>query len=86
MFRTYGLPILAVIGLCVAIFTVVKGSRAVPAAPPVVQPTEAPYRQNVAGSGIVESATENIAIGPVVAGVVQKLFVKVGDSVRWAIR
>jgi HlyD family secretion protein len=82
MFRKFGLPILAVLGLCIAVMAVIKGNRPVPAAAPVVPPTEAPYRQNVAGSGIVESATENIAIGPVVPGVVMKLYVKVGDLVK----
>jgi multidrug resistance efflux pump len=45
-------------------------------------PAEAPYARNVAGAGIVESLSENIAIGPVVPGVVEALFIKVGDRVK----
>jgi multidrug resistance efflux pump len=48
----------------------------------VTQPPPAPYASYVAGAGLVEAATENIAIGTGVGGTVTDVFVKVGDRVK----
>ena len=82
MLRRYVLPLLAVVGVAFATWTVVTGSRPVPAAPPLVPPAQAPFASYVAGSGIIEASTHNIAVGTPVSGVVTELFVKVGDTVR----
>ena len=82
MIRKYLLPLLAVVGVVFAIWTVVTGSRPVPAAPPVTQPSPPPFASYVAGSGIIEPSTQNIAVGTHVSGVVTDLFVKVGDTVK----
>lgn len=82
MFRKFVLPLLAIVGVVFAVWTVMRGAQAVPPAQPVVAPTEAPFSRNVAGAGIVEAASENIAIGPVVPGVVMEVFVQVGDHVK----
>src|SRR4051794_18471843 len=82
MIRKILLPILAVVGVIFAIFTVVTGNRPTPAAPPVAQPSQANYDSYVAGAGIVEASTENIAIGATAPGVVTELFAKVGDRVK----
>ena len=82
MIRRYFLPLLAVVGVAFAIWTVVTGSRPVPAAPPVVPPAQAPFASYVAGSGIIEANTQNIAIGTHVSGVVTEILVKVGDTVK----
>jgi len=82
MIRRYFLPLLAVVGVAFAIWTVVTGSRPVPAAPPVVPPAQASFASYVAGSGIIEASTQNIAIGTHVSGVVTEIFVKVGDTVK----
>jgi HlyD family secretion protein len=82
MIRRYVLPLLAVVGVAFAIWAVVTGSRPVPAAPPVVPPSQAPFASYVAGSGIIEASTQNIAVGTHVSGVVTEIFVKVGDSVQ----
>lgn len=82
MLRRYFLPLLAVVGVAFAIWTVVTGSRPIPAAPPVVPPAQAPFASYVAGSGIIEASTQNIAVGTHVSGVVSEMFVKVGDSVK----
>ena len=36
----------------------------------------------MAGAGIVEASTENIAVGTFIPGVVTKVDVKIGDSVK----
>src|SRR5205085_899089 len=82
MIRKYFLPVLAGIGVILAIYTVHASMRAQPSAPPVADPSRSPYQMPVAGAGIVEASTENIAVGTMVPGVVDEIFVKIGDEVK----
>src|SRR3954469_11979534 len=82
MFRKILLPLLALIGVAFAIYTVKAGNKAVPVSKPVAEPALAPFPSYVAGSGLIESSTENIAVGTHVAGVVQEVLAKVGDTVK----
>src|SRR5215510_7396024 len=82
MIRKYIIPILAVIGVGFGIATVVSGNKVVPPAPPVAAPSQAPYATFVAGSGLVEASTENIAIGTEIAGVASKIYVGIGSRVK----
>jgi len=82
MIRKLILPFLSVIGLAVAIYTVRVGAMQPKPADAVAQPAESPYTNYVAGAGIVEAKSENIAIGTVVPGVVTKVFVQYGDEVK----
>jgi HlyD family secretion protein len=81
MIRKYVLPILAVIGVAIAVFMVKKGNETPPASKPVVQSARAPYTSYIFGPGIVEASTENIAIGTPVPGIVTAVYVKWGDRV-----
>ncbi len=81
MIRKYVLPLLAIIGVGVAIAMVILGNRA-PVVQPVVQSASAPFASYVFGSGIVESSTENIAMGTPVSGIVTAIYVKWGDRVK----
>src|SRR5262249_48521489 len=49
---------------------------------PVVVPVRSPFASYIAGAGMVESSTENIAIGTPVSGVVASIYVKWGDWVN----
>src|SRR5690349_20380082 len=82
MIRKYILPLIAIAGVIMAIYTVVHGQRPQPIAEPVASPSRAPFATYIAGAGIVEASTENIAIGTNVGGVVMDVFVKVGDPVK----
>ena len=82
MFSRYVLPTLAAVGVIFAVYSVVTGQRQVPPAQPVTEPAQPQYASYVAGAGIVEASTENIAVGTFVPGVVTEMFVKVGDSVK----
>ncbi len=82
MIFKYLLPFLAVLGMGFAIVTVVNGSKTIPSAQPVVDPTVMLFDSSVAGAGIVEANTENIAIGTLVAGVVSDVYVSVGNKVK----
>jgi HlyD family secretion protein len=82
MIRKYLLPLLAVAGIAFAIWTVVTSSRPIPEATPVAPPSSAPFTSFVAGAGIIEASTENIAIGTPIAGVVSEVSVAVGHTVQ----
>src|SRR6202163_3587192 len=82
MIRKYVLPLLAVIGVAVAIAMVIQGNRTAPVAQPVTQPASAPFSSYIFGPGIVEASTENIAVGTPVSGIVTAIYVKWGDRVK----
>jgi multidrug efflux pump subunit AcrA (membrane-fusion protein) len=82
MIRKYLLPLLAVIGVALAIAMVIEGNRPAPAAQLAAQPASAPFSSYVFGPGIVEASTENIAIGTPVSGIVTAIYVKWGDRVK----
>ena len=81
MIRSYALPLLAVLGLAVALAMVVEGNRTPPITPPVFQPAEAPFSSYIFGPGIVEASTENIAVGSPVSGIVTAVYVRWGEQV-----
>lgn len=82
MIRKYVLPLLAIVGVGIAIAMVIQGNHSQPAAQPVVQPAKAPFTSYIFGPGIVEASTENIAIGTPVSGIVTAVYVKWGDRVK----
>src|SRR5262245_14409829 len=82
MIHKYVTPILAVAGVGFGLATVLNGNKVIPPAPPVAEPSQAPYASFVAGSGIVEASTENIAIGTEIAGVVSKIYIEIGSHVK----
>jgi len=82
MIRKYLIPILAVAGIGFGIVTVARGNKVIPPAPSVAEPSKAPYQAFVAGSGIVDASTENIAIGTDIAGLVTKIYVQIGSRAK----
>jgi len=82
MIRKYGLPLLALIGVALAIAMVLTDNRNAPAAQPAVQPASAPFSSYIFGPGIVEASTENIAVGTPVSGIVTAVYAKWGDRVK----
>jgi multidrug efflux pump subunit AcrA (membrane-fusion protein) len=82
MFRKYVLPVLAALGVVLAISSVIHSNRPTPISPAVAEPVDSPFKDQIAGSGIVEASTENIAISAVVPGVVTELYVAYGDDVK----
>ena len=76
------LPIIAVIGIGLAIYTVYKQSRPAPTAPPSGQPTKNPFSNRVAGNGLVEPASEIMNIGTSISGTVQSVTVKEGQLLK----
>lgn len=82
MFRKYILPALAIGGLALAVDTVRTGAKPQKVAQPVAQPATAPYAAYVAGAGIIEALTENVAMGTPVPATVAEMYVSPGDRVK----
>jgi multidrug efflux pump subunit AcrA (membrane-fusion protein) len=62
--------------------TVQQGAKAPLAPPPLIEPARAPFAAYIAGAGIVEASSENIAIAAFVPGVATRIDAKVGDRVK----
>jgi multidrug resistance efflux pump len=82
MFTKYVLPLIAVGLLAFAVVHVRGAHRVDPPSKPAMEPPRNPYSNTVAGSGLIEPQTENIAIGSPLPGVVIKVNVKVGQVVK----
>lgn len=82
MIRKVILPIVAVVGLVLAVFTVRASGRKTPATIPVAPPPQASFANYIAGAGLIEASTENIALGTITPGVVMRVDVAVGAVVK----
>lgn len=83
MVRKLVTPLLAACGLGFAAFFAFQRGRAEPPSDhPPVEPAQSPFAAFVATPGLIEASTDNIAIGSPVAGIVKKLRVSTGDSVK----
>jgi RND family efflux transporter MFP subunit len=82
MFRKYILPLLALVGVGVGVLAAVRSAQVTPPALPVSDAPQPPYQTFVAGAGIIEANTENIAIGTQIAGIVSKIYVQIGSNVK----
>jgi multidrug efflux pump subunit AcrA (membrane-fusion protein) len=72
-------PGLAAAMFGLAIYHVVRASQTLPAPLPPAEPARTPFARTIAGAGLVEAQTENIAIGSALSGVVLEVYVPVGD-------
>lgn len=82
MIRKYLLPLLAAVGVLIAIVAVIIDNRPTPATRPAVRPAKAPFASYVAGAGIIEASSGNIAVGTPVPGIVTAIYVKWGEHVK----
>ncbi|MDP3532190.1 MAG: efflux RND transporter periplasmic adaptor subunit [Alphaproteobacteria bacterium] len=74
--------IIAFIGLSAGALMSIKDTQPQPISQPVVAPSFSPYKNFIAGSGIIEAQTDNIKIGSLLTGVVDEVFVDVGHHVQ----
>ena len=72
----------ALLGIVAMFLLVARLKKPDPVAPPLVEAATAPYQAAIGARGIVESLGENVHISPLVSGVVEEVFVKVGDQVK----
>ncbi len=82
MFRKFFLPLLSIAGVLFAIYSVITSTKTTPAAPPIVPPSQSPYKAQIAGSGLVEANSENISVGTLVSGVIADVAVRVNQDVQ----
>lgn len=82
MLPKYTLPALAIAGFLFGVYSVSFSNRPTPVAEPVADPAAAPFRSFIAGSGIIEAKSQNIAIGTPLPGIVLAVPVTVGDKVK----
>jgi HlyD family secretion protein len=82
MIRKYVLSVLALVGVALGIVAAIRSARTLIPTPMVSEPPASPYQTFVAGAGLVEANTENIAIGTQIAGIVSKIDVQTGSLVK----
>lgn len=82
MLRQLILPLLAAGAFTFMGVHIAKTHQAVPDRPPVVTPAKAPFASRLAGAGLIESRSENIAIAAPVSGVVSEVCVMEGERVQ----
>src|SRR5882724_6622907 len=82
MFAKYLLPLVALGMIIFAVSFLLHSQQPIPQLPPPIEPARNPYPNTVAGAGVVEPETENIAVGSPVAGVVVEVNAKVGQRVK----
>ncbi|HTU92567.1 MAG TPA: HlyD family efflux transporter periplasmic adaptor subunit [Gemmataceae bacterium] len=70
----WALPLFAVGMLVFAIYHVVQAQQKPPKPPPPVEPARTPFARTVAGAGIVEARSQNIAVGSAMPGLVLKVW------------
>src|SRR5450755_2826105 len=82
MIRKYLLPLLALIGVGLGVLAAVQSARTLVPTAMVSDAPTSPYQTFVAGAGMVEANTENIAIGTQIAGIVSQIYVQIGSQVK----
>lgn len=80
--RAVVMPIIALAGLGFAGWTVNQHGRPTPIATKVTEPAQTTFTTSVAGAGIVETASENVAIGSPVGGIVVEVPATIGAAVQ----
>jgi len=78
----YGRPILALIAITFAVFSVLHRTPSEVVAAPPIPPPSSPFAEQIGATGMVETASENISIGVPVPGLVMKVPVRPGDALR----
>ncbi len=82
MIYKYILPLFALGGLALGILAAVRSASTLVPTPMVSSTPAPPAKPFVAGAGLVEANTENIAIVTQIAGIVSRIDVRVGSQVR----
>jgi HlyD family secretion protein len=80
--KRFILPVVALAALIFGIISVVRSQPRREVTTPPSPPPVSSYAQTVAAVGLVETSTENIAVGTEIAGVVTNIYVDVGSRVR----
>lgn len=82
MSRNLILPAIAAIAFTFMGVHVARTHQTIPEYAPLIEPSRTPYRKSIAGSGIVESRSENVSVGSPVAEVVVEVCADEGKIVQ----
>ena len=74
--------VVAFFGVLSAVWAIKRGTAVPPEKPPMILPTQKPFPKGIAASGIIEAIGENVSIGVPENGIVQEVYVKVGQKVK----
>jgi multidrug efflux pump subunit AcrA (membrane-fusion protein) len=80
--KRFTLPFIGVLAAVWAAYSVVRTQPSRAPTDPPAPPAISDFKETVAATGLIEASTENIWVGTPLAGVVQKVFVTAGQSVR----
>jgi len=78
----FGVPIIAAVLLAFGVVSVLQSRPVRPPTIPASAPPVAAYPRTVAGVGLIEASSENIAISTPVSGLCTQVYVKVGERVK----
>ena len=73
---------LAIVGLVGGVYMVKRLKYQPPPPKPLAEPARSPFTNSLAATGIIEATKENVKIGAIKAGLIQKVFVQVGSEVK----
>jgi RND family efflux transporter MFP subunit len=73
---------LALLGIIGGVLLVKRLRVKPPPPPPLAEPSRSPFSNSVAATGIIEATRENVRVAPSRAGLVTKVFVRVGSKVK----
>jgi HlyD family secretion protein len=76
------IPLLALIGALLGLWMVYQSQKRVPVPPILFEPPRSPYAHAIAGTGIIEASSSNIAIGSPFDLIVAEIFVEDGQKVK----
>ncbi len=82
MLRKYFIPLLALLGALLGLWTVYKSQKTLPVPPILFAPASSPYAHSIAGAGIIEASSQNIAVGSPFDEIIEKIFVREGDQIK----
>jgi len=78
----YSLIILSIVGIIIGVAIIFYDERPTESQTLPIPELTPPYKNFIAGTGIVESSSKNIQIGSLVSGVISKINVESGESVK----
>jgi multidrug efflux pump subunit AcrA (membrane-fusion protein) len=80
--KRFALPLLGVLAAGGAAYSIARTTPRRESTNPPSQPPVSDYRNTIAAVGVIEASTENIAVGTPISGIVPKVFVSAGDTVK----
>lgn len=80
--KRFILPLIGILAAIWAAYSIVRTQPRRTQTDPPAPPAMSDFNETVAAVGLIEASTENISVGTPLAGVVQKVFVTAGQSVR----